>query len=83
MPTRFHKRGNLCLEGVMNSLVPVNPMGTTGTSGYDAANLAIPDLPGSRNGGSVRFDLVPSGKIPSARFACNTTAALDLSLIHI
>ena len=53
----------------MNSLVPVNPIGTTGTSGYDAANLAIPVFPGNKNGGSSRFDLVPSGNIPNALFA--------------
>ena len=77
MPTLRHKRGNLCFDGVMKSLVPVNPIGTTGTSGYAAANLAIPVLPGSRKGALSRFDLVPSGNIPSARFACKTTAALD------
>ena len=50
---------------------------TTGTSGYDAANLAIPVFPGKRNGGSVFFERVPSGNIPNALFACSTTAALD------
>ncbi len=47
-------------------LVPTSAIGITGARGNDAANRAIPVLPGSRNGFSVLFDLVPSGKIPSA-----------------
>ena len=56
-------------------LVPTSAIGITGARGNDAANRAIPVLPGSRNGFSVLFDLVPSGKIPSAEFAARTSAA--------
>ena len=77
MATLFQSLGNLWSDGVINSLVPIKPIGTTGTSGYEAESLAIPVFPGSRKGGSFFFDLVPSGKIPNARFACRTNAALD------
>ena len=46
------------------SLVPFSAIGTTFASGYDAASLAMPVLPGSKNGFSVLFDLVPSGNMP-------------------
>ena len=50
-------------------------MGITEACGKDAAKRAIPVFPGNKNGFSVLFDLVPSGKIPSAAFETRTSAA--------